>query len=222
MDGFSRQEIAGSSSADPSAAPCSPFFPFPAELGIHGLSPRLGKPGNGGRARKGGAVPRKLGHPGGIHTPQGLTWSQCFQTCQESSSHPCFYSQILDVKLFRATPQLWDGFCFLGKLDTRGVPAFPSIPEAGKGVVERDSGAGEGILLGSCSLLLGGARLHGASGLMLVLAFLMEFCLLRRSRLAWYFSCWSRNTGTGKILQGEGEGAGVPAWIPHGMGEQLQ
>lgn len=93
MDGFSQQEIAGSSSADPSASPCSPFFPFPAELGIQG-SERLG---NGDSARKGGAVPRKLGHPGGIHTPQ------CFQTCQESPSHPRIYSQILDVKFFRAT-----------------------------------------------------------------------------------------------------------------------
>lgn len=35
MDGFSQQEF------DPSAAPFSPFFPFPAELGI------LGKPGSG-------------------------------------------------------------------------------------------------------------------------------------------------------------------------------
>lgn len=43
MDGFSQQEIAGSSSADPSAAPCSPFFPFPAELGILVLSSRLRK-----------------------------------------------------------------------------------------------------------------------------------------------------------------------------------
>lgn len=48
INGFALHEIAGSSSANPSAAPCSPLFSSPGELGIYSLSPRLRKPGHRG------------------------------------------------------------------------------------------------------------------------------------------------------------------------------
>lgn len=47
INGFTLHEIAGSSLADPSAAPCSPLFSSPGELGIHSFSLRLRKQGQG-------------------------------------------------------------------------------------------------------------------------------------------------------------------------------
>lgn len=92
INGFTLHEIAGSSSANPSAAPCSPLFSSPGELGSHSLSSRLRKLGDGDGDRRNWG-PGVQGHPGGIHPisfPGLGIWFQCLQTSQKASSHPYF------------------------------------------------------------------------------------------------------------------------------------
>jgi len=94
INGFTLHEIAGCSSTDPSAAPCSPLFSSPDELGIHSLSLRLRKPGDedGDRNRRRWG-PVEQGLPGGVHpmgSPALGRWFQYLQTSQKAFSHPYF------------------------------------------------------------------------------------------------------------------------------------